>query len=71
LAQHGGLITLMKHSAVVVALIFLGFVFPTGAEAWTITVTGTIYSGVNEPFALDGNGIFGVPGSPLVGSPIY
>ena len=58
----------MKHSAVVVALIFLGFVFPTGAEAWTITVTGTIYSGVNEPFALDGNGIFGVPGSPLVGS---
>jgi PEP-CTERM motif len=68
LAQHGGLITLMKHSAVVVALIFLGFVFPTGAEAWTITVTGTIYSGVNEPFALDGNGIFGVPGSPLVGS---
>jgi hypothetical protein len=47
-------------------LALLGLVPPAGA--WTITVTGTIYSGVNEPFAIDGNGVFGLPGSPLVGS---
>lgn len=58
----------MKHSAVIVALIFLGGFFPTGAEAWTITVTGTIYSDVpNSP--VDGTGIFGSPGVSIVGSP--
>jgi hypothetical protein len=56
-----------KHLTVAVFVLW-HVMFPASANAWTITVTGAIYSGVNEPFALDGNGIFGVPGSPLVGS---
>jgi hypothetical protein len=68
LAQHGGINHANEAFSRCCCAYTLGWRLSDRCRSWTITVTGTIYSGLNEPLALDGNGIFGVAGSPLVGS---
>jgi hypothetical protein len=58
----------LKHLAIA-AFVLWPVMFPASAEAWTITVTGTIYSDLLiGPSPLNGTGIFGTPGISLVGS---